>query len=292
MTVSATDLLMSWIARQASAESLAWLEAQRAKLATGPSDRDLQLAIGLVPRKLGRDDLQLSDQDRAAASAARDGWDPNGWSIDVAARAMLLATAAPGLNAFADRYASLCRYGDVAEQIACYRALPLLPRPAELEPQVGEGLRTNMRAVFEAIAHNNPYPAEQFDEHRWNHMVLKALFIDSTLHPIVGLDRRANTDLARILCDYAHERWAAGRVVTPELWRCVGPFASAAMIDDLIRAADSDDALSKEAAALALRAAPDARAASVLSELPDEAAAAESGALTWTTVAEGLAQRA
>lgn len=68
-------------------------------------------------------------------------------------------------------------------------------------------------------------------------MVLKALFIDTTLHPIVGPDERANSKLATLLCDYAHERWAAGRAVTPELWRCVGPHATTdALLKDLHRA--------------------------------------------------------
>jgi len=113
----------------------------------------------------------------------------------------------------------------VAEMIALYRGLPLYPEPSSLSFEVGEGLRSNIRAVFEAIAHNNPYPRDQFDQHRWNHMVLKALFVDSSLAPIIGLDQRANPELARILIDYARERWAAGRPVTEELWRPVRPFA-------------------------------------------------------------------
>lgn len=64
--------------------------------------------------------------------------------------------------------------------------LPLYPEPADIEPWVGEGLRTNMRSVFEAIAHENPYPMHYLDTHRWNHMVLKALFVGSRLAPIEG----------------------------------------------------------------------------------------------------------
>ena len=71
-----------------------------------------------------------------------------------------------------------------------------------------------MRPVFEAVAHRNPYPARHFDESAWNHLVLKALFIGSTLAPIEELDARANPTLMRMLCDYAHERWAAGRTIS------------------------------------------------------------------------------
>ena len=56
-----------------------------------------------------------------------------------------------------------------------------------------------MRSVFEALAHNNPYPFEQFDENRWNHLVLKALFIGSKLHPMQGLGQRAVRGAASVL---------------------------------------------------------------------------------------------
>ena len=73
----------------------------------------------------------------------------------------------------------------------------------------------------------------------WNQMVLKALFVGSRLDPIVGLDRRANAVLARMLGDYAHERWSAGRPVSPELWRCVGPFAAGPLLADLDHVLDT-----------------------------------------------------
>ncbi len=179
---------------------------------------------------------------------------------------------------------SLCRTADVGEAVALYRGLPLYPEPERLEWQAGEGLRTSMRAVFEAIAHRNPYPKENFSEDRWNHMVLKALFIGSTLHPIQGLDERANPTLARILRDYAHERWAAGRPVTPELWRCMGPFAEGEMVEDLERLAGSEDAQDRRAAALALAASPDGRASRVLERLPVEAMMVKTGGLSWDSI--------
>ena len=185
---------------------------------------------------------------------------------------------------FARRFIQLCRTADVAEAIAFYRGLPLYPDPQLLEAQAAEGTRTNMRAVFEAVAHRSPYPKEQFAENRWNHMVLKALFVGSTLHPIQGLDERANPTLARMLCDYAHERWAAGRPVSPELWRCVGPHADAEALGDLQRVLATGGATERKAAALAVAACPDAKAKELSAQTPDLAAAVASGELTWDSL--------
>jgi hypothetical protein len=116
-------------------------------------------------------------------------------------------------------------------------------------------------------------------------MVLKALFIGSTLSPIQGLDERSNATLAQILSDYAHERWAAGRPVTPELWRCLGPFAEGILLDDLERLATSKEEGERRAAALALSASPDRRAPTVLAKIPDEARLVKAGSLSWDSLA-------
>ena len=78
------ELLHGWLARQLDDTGLAWLDEQLGK--AGGADRDLYLAIGLAPRKLGKADLQLDPDDLAAADAARLGWNPADWSIDQAAR--------------------------------------------------------------------------------------------------------------------------------------------------------------------------------------------------------------
>ena len=278
---TALDLLRLWLRRQLPQAASAWLEEQLTKLGAATGDRDLYIALGLVPRKLGKADLELSKADLKAAGQARADWDPRGWSVDQAARILILLHAGGTGARFAARFGQLCRTADVAEAIAFYRGLPLYPDAPLLEAQAAEGTRTNMRAVFEAVAHRSPYPKEQFAENRWNHMVLKALFVGSALHPIQGLDERANPMLARMLCDYAHERWAAGRPVSPELWRCVGPFADTEALADLQRVLATGSAIERQAAALALAACPDARARELLGQAPDLGEAVARGELTW-----------
>lgn len=277
-------LLREWLVRQLEPGRGAWLDAQVAALQQDPSDETLGIALGLAPRKLGKTALALGDADLAAAGKALPGWDPRGWSVTDAARILLLSTLPAAGKPFAERFRALCQTADPEELAALYRGLPLYPGPAALEPQVGEGLRSNMRGVFEAIAHRNPYPRAWFDAHRWNHMVLKALFIGSPLAPIQGLDARANPELARIMCDFAHERWAAGRTVPFEIWRCVGPFAEGPALDDLARVLAKGEAVERRAAALALSASPDRRAAELLQAVPGLAGDISLKRLSWATL--------
>lgn len=284
MSEAARTLLHGWLLRQLGKEQSAWLDAQIAALEQNPADATLDIALGLAPRRLGKADLALTGADLAAAEKAVAGWDPRGWTVSDAARIVLLIGLPEGEKPFSERFRALCRTADVAELITLYRGLALYPDPASLEEQVGEGLRSNMRAVFEAIAHNNPYPKAHFDNHRWNHMVLKALFIGSPLAPIQGLDERANPELARIMCDFAHERWSADRPVPFEIWRCVGPFAEGQAIADLERVLSSGGQIERQAAALALAASPDRKAAMLLQNFPALARNISRKELTWATL--------
>ena len=285
MSAAATTLLREWLGHRLDAPRLAWLDAQIASLQRAPGAADLAIGFGLVPRRIGNADLALTDTDRAAAGRALDGWTPHGWSVADAARILLLSTVSAASENFATTFRGLCVTADVAELTSLYRGLPLYAGPAALLDQVAEGLRSNMRSVFEAIVHHSPYPKTHFDEHRWNHMVLKALFVGSPLAPIQGLDARANAELARMLCDFAHERQAAGRTVPYAIWRCVGPFARGPALDDLARVlADRADSTGQRAAALALAACPEPRAAHLLQEAPALSAEISTRRLTWDTL--------
>ncbi|MEO1328029.1 MAG: EboA domain-containing protein [Pseudomonadota bacterium] len=286
------SLLRDWIADCAAPDAFAWFEGRLALAAADSSERDLHITLGLIPRRLGKTDLALDAAALDAAAAARPGWRPVDWSLDGAARLLTLLTlpaAEPGR--FAERFKTLRITADAAELIALFRGLPLYPEPDALAWEAGEALRSNLKPVFEAVAHRNPYPKERFDEHRWNQMVLKALFIGAALHPIDGLDARANPELARIMRDFAHERWAAGRPAPYEIWRIVGPFSDDAdAVADLTRALAAKEAaateLTRKAAALGLASSPSPEAKAHLAQsAPELKSAIESGALTWETLA-------
>lgn len=282
MSVTPLNLLRAWVCRQAP-EQAHWLVEQYVGLSQTGNEKDLHLFLGLVPRRVGKQDLVLSPQDLTMADQAYASWNPGDWSLDGAARVGALL-AFKGPRPFSTTFQDLVRTADARELITLYQGLALYPQPESLTFEVGEGLRSNMRAVFESIIHRNPYPRDHFDEHRWNHMVLKALFVGSRLRPIVGLDARANPELARILLDYAQERWAAGRAVSPELWRCVGPFADTVAAYKALERALAGTPDEQSAATLALIASDTPSARKLLLSAPETASLVADGRISWDTL--------
>src|SRR5215813_5001566 len=194
------ELLTSCVVARVSPAAADWFRAQMERLQASPSEQDVYLALVYATCKLGKGDLELKAEERAAAAAARPYWDPSDWSVDQAARiAFVLASHARDAGAFKARLEMLFNTADVWELIAFYRGLPLYPDAVQHVSRAREGTRSAMQPIFEAVAHRNPFPMEQFDENAWNHMVLKALFIGSKLAPILGLDERANPRLMRML---------------------------------------------------------------------------------------------
>lgn len=279
-------LLHGWLSGRISADALAWLDQQTDLIASGERPHQLGIAIGLAPRKVGKADFNLTPAEQDAARAARDGLDTTGWSVDQAARVLLVLASYRGDDAaFAAGLDRIFGTAEIGEQIALLRGLPLFPAPALLVARAAEGVRSAMQPIFEAVAHRNPYPREVFSDAQWNQMVVKTLFIGSRLAPIHGLDERRNSDLARMLVDYAAERRAAGRTISPELWRCVAPFAGEAEIATLtaILRVGSENEISGAALALAECPLPAAQAA--LAANPALAASVKDGRLAWDTIA-------
>ena len=281
------ELLETWISARADAAAMDWFQDRLAKSSASNTDRDLAVTFGMIPRKFGRADLNLSDAELAAADAARPGWNPKDWTVDQAARVLLLLKIGGEGDAFAKRLADLAQFAEIGEAIALYRGLPLYPNPELLVPIAREGCRTNMLGVFEAVAHNNPFPKEMFDEAAWNQMVVKAIFVGSFLAPVQGIDERANRELAIVFTDTSKERRAAGRTISFEVWRCIGPCADDDMVAEMTRELTGRDPLGRQGAALGLASAPVASGPAALRErAPDLAAGIDSGDLSWASLSE------
>lgn len=278
-------LLRGWLGARLSPEQHQWLDEQMEHVRAPGSGAALAKAIGLAPRRLGKADLNLTEAELRTAAAVRAGFDPRRWSIDQAARVLLVLAMSDGDEAaFAERLESLFRAGDIGEHVALLQGLPLYPAPERLIARAAEGVRSAVQPVFEAVAHRNPFPKDYFSDAQWNQMVVKTLFIGSRLSPIQGLDERRNADLARTLIDYAHERWAASRPVSPELWRCVGPFAQDADVADLNKVLKEGSDVEAAAAALALSESPLASALAALRGAPALRTGIEGGHITWSEI--------
>jgi hypothetical protein len=278
--LSAQTLLLDWLKSRLAPEAFAWLEGKAALLAAGAPEKTVSIAFSACVRYSGKAPLGLTTVALQAARAAVPGWNPSDWTCDQAARIFLLIALPPN-PASAAMLDRLYETADVGEAVALQKALAVLANPKGHLARAREAIRSNIKAVFEAIALRNPYPAEQFDEVGWNQMVVKTFFVESPVHEIEGIDRRVNPPLARMLSDLAHERWAAGRAFSPELWRCVGPCADERGLEDLQKVLSRGSPPEKRAAALALRSCPDPRAALILQADPALAAAARDESLTW-----------
>src|SRR5690606_6052244 len=108
-------LLEAWLEKSASLESMTWLRERIDKIAAG-EEKTLFLAFGMVPRKLGKADLMLSESDLEAAASARPGWNPKHWTVDQAARTRLvLALSSLPEALFVERLDKLFAAGEVGE---------------------------------------------------------------------------------------------------------------------------------------------------------------------------------
>ncbi|MEO0448340.1 MAG: EboA domain-containing protein [Verrucomicrobiota bacterium] len=196
---------------------------------------------------------------------------------------LLLLSEQPRL-VYQEALEALLGAADLREAAAIYRTFPYLPDPEFLVPLARDGLRTNITSVFDALAHDNPFPADHFDEEGWNQMVLKCFFTDRPTHPILGIDERANESLALALSNYAHERWAAGRPVRPDLWRCCRRFLTDDLLEDLRKAAE--DEASRDAVALTIAGLTDDRLDTLKESLKENLKRVTQGKLSWKTIAE------
>lgn len=213
------DLLDQWLSARLAKAALAWLR-NRAEASRKGSLPELLTAFDGVARHIAKAPLALDAQQRVAAGAARAHWRPEGWSLDQAARALLmLRFPAHDDLAYTQAVGDLFANADLREQIALLRMLPLLPYPDAYRDLAREAVRCNLTPLLEALIFDNPYPFEQFDERQWNVTILKCLFLNLPLERVIGLEERNNRELARMVQGLVSERRAAGRPLPEDVYR-------------------------------------------------------------------------
>lgn len=200
-----------------------WLARALAELQAGVDDARFGQLLSGASRIARRQPLAPSPMVRAVVRSAADGLEPERWTLLEAVRVrMVLAhkelAGASGQTALESAF----QYADEGELCALYRSLALLPEPARFAWRAGEGCRSNMRSVFEAVACDTPFPWRWFDPIAFRQCVMKAIFIGAPVARILGLAARRDEELCRMALDLADERRSAARPVPADLWLAVG----------------------------------------------------------------------
>jgi hypothetical protein len=286
--MNSAQFLETLLAPRLESKAMAWVRSQALGMSQGISDNALFFAFSQAVRHAGKGLLSPTQAEAQTARGLDPHWDLREWTLDVTVRAYFMAMM-PDSPETPARLMKVHQTADLGEHIALVKALFLAPRCEAALHIAREGLRSNMRSVFAGITAHNPFPARYFDELAFNQMVVKCLFVDLPLRDIAGLDSRLNATLAQILIDLAHERWAAERLVSPEMWRCVGPFANDLGRAGMLKALDAGLASeagtrSAEARGAALGMMRDPSGASQLvlqQKTPGLVADIREGRLTW-----------
>lgn len=266
---------------------LKWLSDKREAIRRNFSGLQFGVVFTAIPRTSGSAVITLTGEEKGKFSAARRNFVPDGWTAGRFCRVWwLLQLPSPEEKSYLETFEGLFKGAGMEEQVALYSSLPLLLYPEKLKLRAAEGIRTNMGPVFDAVALDNPYPSEYLDEPAWNQLVLKAFFMDKPVEHILGLDERANRQLAHILSDYAHERWSAGRRVSPKLWRLTGKFMDEKIIADMKRLFASGDPADEGAAALACSQSELPEAGELLRLYPALKEKIGKGELRWSLISQ------
>lgn len=260
-----------------------WLNLQAEKIHSEGSPTKFFLAFSQASRYFKKLPIGLSEDQRQKAFELVAGFDPSHWDLLQIARTYLILHFPQEKEKWFATVNQLFETGDMHEQQALYSALPIMPFSEDLLPRAIDGCRTNMTVIFDAIALNNPFPANYFPEANWNQMVIKAIFLQRPLYRIQNSAERNNLALAKIASDLAHERWAAGRQVMPEQWKYVVPYLET-FFADIKKTLQFDDPIQIKAALLACYEGEFAPAKELLKSYPAIKSEIEKGLITWDSI--------
>lgn len=276
------ETILHLLGENAAPDAVLWLQQTLASQESSFEKRPFYYAFSGVSRHFDKSACVSTDADETFG-----GWD----EYRLARVALLLLLAKQDESTFVETFHALLNTADLREQIALFSALPWLPHPDKLLESAVDGLRSNIVDVFDSIALDNSFPAEHFTDEAWNQMVLKAIFITRPLHRISGIADRKNLPLAEAISDLAHERWAAGRSITPEAWQSCEGFIDERLAGDISKMAGSEEAEDRAAAALVVAHDETGSLENLREQLSPELELIGSGQLTWKTLGKTMEEK-
>ncbi|MCB9892258.1 MAG: EboA domain-containing protein [Planctomycetes bacterium] len=282
------ELLERWLRPCLPDDAFTWFGHAATEIGGGVDDDRFCALLSMASRHTWRRPLTLSQADVEAARAHLTGWNPERWNRLEALRvALVLSRKDLGEDAGHRGIEEAFRYADDGEASALYRSLAHLPRGERFVWRAGEGCRSNMASVFQAVALDTPYPARHFDDVAWNQAVIKSLFIDVPLWRMHGLDDRLSPELARMALDLADERRSAGRPVPHHLWLCLGTHGGERGLAALELELEKGNRRARCAAGIGMaRAGACERLRALVAQEPDEVVRA-----TWEGALDGATQQ-
>jgi len=225
-----------------------WLERALIQVASDPAS--ISALFPAVGRRCGRGPLRRRAKEQGAQEHAdkdQGAEEFAGWTVDDAARVLLLTALPLSGPALAEEVSALYRYGDAAEKRAVLRALPGLGIG---DGGIGDGgiggsgiggrdtVDWAVELLRDAIRSNDPRLvaaalgpyASHLDDEMWRQAVLKCVFMDIPLTAVAGLTERADGELGRMLAALAEERRAAGRTMPPDATALLAQLTKAARL--------------------------------------------------------------
>lgn len=245
------EQLRAVIAAQATPDALHWLDEARLSLKSAEAIERLAVHSAVARRRMGT--VRLQSAGAIALGPGVPSLEIRGWEIGDAARVVLaleLCLAQPENSAVIA--SGQFRVGDESERAALVGALSLFPEPRRLKPVALEAGRINSLRLFSALALDNPYPCQFYEEHEFNQLVLKALFAGLGIERLVGLRERSNPELSRMCESYVRERLDADRSVPVDIWLALAPHCTAQGNALLLRYLGDGDPRHRYYAALAM----------------------------------------
>lgn len=263
-------------------EVIEWLENKIQEVVDNKSVKALYLTYSLIGSKVSSDsDVSYNSTDSDVSRYLKN---HNANQLQLGRIYLLVKVLESDNVFFTPKISNIIQVADTAELETFLKYLILLPNPADYKNTAVDALRTNITPVFDAISLNNPYPSLYFDDAQWNQMYLKAAFMQRDLSLIMDVDKKANKELARIISDFAHERWAASRDVNPLFWRPVSKFIDDVLLGDMKKLFESANENERMAAALCCNASENEAAKKLLDKYPDLKQKIDQQEISWETI--------